>query len=153
MALNSERAPSALISNGQLQIRESGNNGDRWLVTKQVFDWTPNEVGDAIQVRFDLLERRIDGNGGDSERIGYFIAAHDFNDNSEIDAGNLLTDGNPSSSHAVSLDYPGTDAKTLGSIGTTAYTSGRNYGIRITCQAEGKYLLEHLVDGLGEEKR
>jgi hypothetical protein len=152
VALNAERAPSALISNGQLQIRESGNHGDRWLVTKQVFDWTPNEVGDAIQVRFDLLERRIDGNGGDSERIGYFIAAHDFNDNSEIDAGNLLIDGNPSSSHAVSLDYPGTDAKTLGSIGTTAYTSGRNYGIRITCQAEGKYLLEHLVDGLGEEK-
>ena len=35
---------------------ESGDAGDRWLSTRQAFDWTPDAKGDWIQVTFDLVD-------------------------------------------------------------------------------------------------
>jgi hypothetical protein len=55
VALNSEAAPGARIKNGRLEVLESGTAGNRWLVTKRNFDWTPDDVGAAIQVTFDLV--------------------------------------------------------------------------------------------------
>lgn len=152
VSLNSSTAPGARIANGQLQLLESGGAGNRWVITRQAFDWSPNEVGAAIQVTFDLVDRRVDPNGKPAERVGYYIAAHDFQDNGATSGGNVLIDGNPGAGSVVELDYPGSDAKALGSIGTTPYAAGRNYGVRVTHQPEGKFLLEHLVDGVPEAK-
>lgn len=150
--LNSDAAPGARVRNERLDILESGAPGNRWLVTRQTFDWTPDEVGGAIQVTFDLVDRRIDPNGAQAERTAYYIAAHDFNDSGGTPGGNILIDGNPGGSTAVFLDYPGDDQRPIGEIGTTPYAGGRNYGVRITHQPDGKFLLEHLVDGVPEEK-
>ena len=50
----------------------------------------------------------------ESKRPGYFIALHDFNDNSSTAGGNLLIDGNPAEGTSIHLDYPGTDSRSLG---------------------------------------
>src|SRR5262249_7778975 len=47
---------------------------------------------------------------------------------------------------------PGSDSKQEGMIGTTGYSPGRNYGIRITNTGKGKFLLQHMVDSQVEEK-
>ncbi len=150
--LDSTTEPAAQIVNGQLQLREAGGAGNRWLVTRKSFDWSPQEVGAAIQVTFDLIERRLDPKEQPAARVGYYIAAHDFHDNSAVAGGNILIDGNPDTSSVVDIDYPGPDAKALGSLGTTPYAAGRNYGVRITRQPDDKFLLEHLVDGIPEDK-
>lgn len=152
VVVNSDTAPGARIQNGQLQLLEAGGAGNRWLVTQQSFDWTPDEVGAAIQVTFDLVDRRVDPNGNLAERVGYYIAVHDYNDNSPVPGGNLLIDGNPTSSTTVDLDYPGSDSQRLGVIGITPYEGGKNYGVRVTHLPENKYRLEHLVDGVPEDK-
>lgn len=143
--VNSREAPGALILNGRLHLFEGGPGGDKWLSTRAAIDWTPDPVGAAIQVTFDLVDHQIDGSAT-AERFGYFLALHDFNDNSDVAGGNILIDGHPSGSTAVFVDYPGSDTKQVGSIGKTGYKAGRNYGVRITNQGQGKFLLEHLVD-------
>ncbi len=143
---DADSAPAARLHHGTLQILEGGGSGDRWLCTHERFDWRPAATGQWIQVTFDLVAARV-GEGASAERIGYLIAAHDFNDNSGVDGGNLLIDGNPGGATSVHLDYPGADAKSLGSIGATGYKAGRNYGVRITCTKSNTYTLEHLVDG------
>lgn len=149
--LNSTEAPGAIVTNGRLQIWEGGPGGDKWISTRQVFDWTPNVEGASIQVTFDLVDDHI-GSTKPSERIGYFLALHDFNDNSPTPGGNILVDGHPSSSTAVIVDYPGKDERPVGQIGTTGYTPGRNYGIRVTNAGKGKFRLQHLVDWQVEDK-
>lgn len=149
--LDSSEAPGAIIVNRQLQLVEGGPGGDKWLSTREAVDWTPDVVGGAIQVTFDLVDDHI-AESAPAERIGYFIALHDFNDNSPTSGGNILIDGHPSSSTAVFTDYPGTDSRQAGAIGTTGYVPGRNYGVRITNQGNGKFLLQHLVDWQVEEK-
>ena len=149
--LNSHEAPGAIIVEGRLQLIEGGAAGDKWLSTRMAIDWTPDVVGAAIQATFDLVDNHI-GESKPAERIGYMLATHDFNDNSSTPGGNILIDGHPSSSSAVFLDYPGTDSKQSGVLGTSGYVPGRNYGIRITNQGDGKFLLEHLVDWQAEEK-
>ena len=150
--LDSDRTPAALIQNGHLQIREGGTQGDSWLATQTGFDWTPNNVGDAIQVTFDLIDNKLSADGMPAFRIGYLIALHDFNDNSQTTGGNILIDGNPNEGSAVHLDYPGADGRALGTLGNTGTTPGQNYGVRITNQGEGKYRLEHLVNSFPDEK-
>lgn len=152
IAIDSDTPPGVRIKHGEMQILENGLGGNRWVVTKQRFDWTPDVVGSSIQVTFDLVSRRVDPNGTPSIRHGFYIAAHDLNDNGPAAGGNLLIDGNPGSSSTVYLDYPGPDQQPLSAIGVTPYSDGRNYGVRVTHQPEGKFLLEHLVDGLPEEK-
>lgn len=150
--LNQATPPGQLVQNGHLQIIEGGTNGSSGLSTKGVFDWTPEATGGVIQVTFDLIDTKLTPDGKSAERIGYYIALHDYNDTTDLKGGNILIDGNPGGSSAVHVDYPGDDMRAAGSIGTTGYTAGHNYGVRITNQGEGKFLLEHLCDGLAEDK-
>ncbi len=149
--LNSREAPGAVVVDGKLQLIEGGPSGDKWLSTKLPFDWTPDVVGASIQVTFDLIDNRIEGSNA-ADRIGYFIALHDFHDNSPTPGGNILIDGHPSSSTAVHPDYPGGDSTQAGVIGTTGYQPGRNYGVRITNNGGGKFVMEQFVDWQVEEK-
>ena len=149
--VDSTAAPGAVIADGALRIIESGAAADRWLSTRATFDWTPEQTGEAIQVTFDLVDTKL-ADGKPAERIGYFIALHDYNDNSSVAGGNLLVDGNPGGGTTVHVDYPGDDSKASGEITSTPYTAGRNYGVRVTNQGKGKYTLQHVVDGIAEEK-
>ncbi len=150
--LDSASAPAATRRAGALVILESGAAGDRWLSTKQAFDWTPDGDGQWIQVTFDLVDVKASADGAPAERIAYLIALHDFNDNSPVGGGNILIDGNPSGPAAVHLDYPGADAKAAGELGNSKYEVGHNYGVRVTNTGNGKFLLEHLVDSVPDEK-
>lgn len=146
--LDSDEAPAARVRDGVLRIVEGGGSGDRWLSTRKRFDWRPARKGGWVQATFDLVATRLDGKGKDAERVGYVVAAHDFDDSSDVPGGNLLVDGNPGGATAVHVDYPGPDAKGRGNIGGTGYRAGRNYGVRITRAGDDAYRLEHLVDGL-----
>ncbi|MSR56716.1 MAG: DUF1553 domain-containing protein [Planctomycetaceae bacterium] len=150
--LDSEALPAASVKEGRMQIVEGNTDGSSWLSTKQAFDWTPEQVGESIQVTFDLVDNKLAPDAAAAQRIGYYLALHDFNDNSPTAGGNLLIDGNPGGSTAVHLDYPGDDDKGVGEIGTTAYTPGRNYGIRVTNLGDDKYRLEQFVDAIPDEK-
>jgi hypothetical protein len=150
--IDSAEAPGLIVHDGRLRIIEEKTQGDSWVSTREKFDWTPDEVGAAIQVTFDLIDDRLDESGAHSERIGYFIALHDFNDDSPVAGGNILIDGHPGGPTAVDFDYPGADAKQIGLIGGTGYKPGRNFGVRITHIESGKFKLEHLVDFLPDGK-
>jgi Protein of unknown function (DUF1553)/Protein of unknown function (DUF1549) len=151
VALDSSVAPSAIRERGALAIHEGGGAGDRWLSTRQSFDWTPEDEGQWVQVTFDLVAAQLDG-GKSAERIGYFIALHDFDDSGTVRGGNILIDGNPAGGAAVHLDYPGANASSAGSLGGAVYAPGHNYGVRVTNVGKDKFLLEHLVDQLAEDK-
>jgi hypothetical protein len=144
--IGSTTAPGLVINDGRLRVIEGNTQGDSWVSTREKFNWTPETIGAAVQVTFDLIADRLDDTGRHAERIGYFIALHDFNDDSGTAGGNLLIDGHPGGPTAVDLDYPGADAKRLGDIGGAGYKPGRNYGVRITRVEDDKYKLEHLVD-------
>jgi hypothetical protein len=157
--LDADTPPAARIRDGHLQILEGNTQGDSWLSTRRPFDWTPDVEGESIQVTFDLVDHRLDAAGTPAFRIGYLIALHDFNDNGPVPGGNLLIDGNPAGSTPVHLDYPGSDSRGIGEIGTTGYTPGHSYGLRLTSIGPGKgkdkgnrIRLEHLVDGVPEDK-
>ena len=151
--LENAQPPSASRANGALLILDNGAPGDRWLSTKQAFDWTPDGKGDWIQVTFDLLDMKASTDGPPAERIAYFVALQDFDDNGPVPLGNVLIDGNPAGGAAVHVDYPGADARTAGDLGNSKYQSGHNYGVRITHLENDQYRLEHLVDGLPDEKQ
>lgn len=150
--LNQPTAPACLTQDGHLKIVEGGTSGNSWISTIKSFDWTPNEKNGVIQATFELVNDRLTPQGTAADRIGYYIGLHDFNDNSPTKGGNILIDGNPAGSSAVHLDYPGDDNKHIGAIGTTGYSPGHTYGVRITNQGDGKFLLQHLVDWVVEEK-
>jgi len=143
-------APAAVIVDGRLRLCEGGPAGDKSLSTRQIFDWTPDIQGGAIQVTFDLVENRIDSSVP-AERIGYLLALNDFRANRPARGGNLLIDGHPSSGTAVHANYPGPDAKHAGTLGKTGYVPGRNYGVRVTNLGGGQFQLQQLVDGITEE--
>ncbi|HRA90371.1 MAG TPA: DUF1549 domain-containing protein, partial [Planctomycetaceae bacterium] len=142
--------PAALSSEGRLKIIEGGLTGDKWLSTKQKFDWTPDVAGHWIQLSFTLLDSRVFETEVPAARIGYGIALHDFNNNSVVPGGNILIDGNPSGGAAVHVDYPGPSSKHAGNIGAEGYVAGRSYGVRITHTTDHKFQLQHLVDGIPE---
>ncbi len=147
--VDSENAPGAFVRDGRLHLAEGGGGGgDRWLCTAQSFDWRPPTPGAWVQATFDLVGNRLSPKDAPAERIGFFIAAHDFNDNGKVPGGNILVDGHPGGASAVDLDYPGPDTSHPGKIGKTGYQPGRNYGVRITRRDDGKLDLEHLVDGV-----
>ena len=145
-------APAAVRANGTLRIIEGGPSGDKWISTKRAFDWTPNQPGEWIQATFDLLDNKVSPDDKPAERIAFFLALHDFNDNSSTAGGNILIDGNPAGGAAVHLDYPGTDQSSRGTIGKSGYAPGRNFGIRVTNLDGKKFKLEQLVDWLPEER-
>ncbi|MCC7420986.1 MAG: PSD1 domain-containing protein [Planctomycetaceae bacterium] len=148
----SDKAPGADVRDGRLRIIEKGSPGGSWLSTKQSFDWTPDAVGESIQATFDLIDVRVDPSDMPAMRVGYYIALHDFNDNSPTPGGNLLIDGHPTTSTTLYLDNPGQDATQPGAIGVTGYMPGHNYGVRVTHLESGKFRIEHLVDWQAEEK-
>ena len=147
VSLSSTTAPAALATNGHLHLIEGGGSGDRWLCTTESFPWKPATNGGWIQATFDLVDDRRAPAEPHAERIGYFIAAHDFNDSSSIPGGNILIDGHPSAASVVDVDYPGADTKNPGRIGSIGYKPGRNYGVRVTRVGPDHFQLEHLVDG------
>lgn len=150
--LNQAASPGQLVQDGRMQFNGGGTQGSSGFSTKTEFDWTPDAVGGMIQVTFDLVDNKLTPDGKPAERIGYFIAMHDFNDATELKGGNVLIDGHPTTGSVVYVDYPGGDERIVGTIGTSPYIPGHNYGARVTNQGEGKYLLQHLHDGLVEEK-
>ena len=123
---------------------------EAWLSTTMSIDWTPEKTGDWVQVTFDLIDNKVGANS--SERIGYTIAAHDFDDSGTTAGGNILVDGNPTTSTQLYPDYPGGGSKPNGQIGQQGYVPGRNYGARVTNLGNDKFRLEHVVDGLQEGK-
>ncbi len=141
-------APSASVADGALRLKEGGDSGDRWLSTQGSFPWRPAQTGAWIQVTFDLRAVRLSDDAKSAERVGYFIALHDFDDSSATSGGNILIDGHPGGPSQVQVDYPGADAKGRGEIGTVGYQAGHNYGVRVTRQSEDDVVLEHLVDGV-----
>lgn len=149
-SLNDQPLPAALSSNGLLQIVEGGATGDKWLATKQTFDWTPDGEGQWIQVTFSLIDTKVRDDEKPAERIAYGIALHDFNNNSDVAGGNILIDGNPAGGASVHVDYPGPSSTHAGNIGSAGYVAGKSYGVRITHGANRKFQMQHLVDGLPE---
>lgn len=137
-------APGAAVADGTLQIIEGGG-GDRWLTTRQVFDWTPDETGASIQATFDLIDDKLPSSAP-AARIGYCIALHDFDKSSGKTGGNILIDGNPAGATAVHIDYPGDGSTTPGQIGTTGYRPGHTFGVRVTNVGDGKFELQHIAD-------
>lgn len=148
LAIDGTAPNSARGVDGKLQVLAGPH--EAWLSTVTAFDWTPDAQGDWIQATFDLVENSI--GGPPSLRIGYSIAVHDFNGTAEHSGGNLLIDGNPTEETSVYNDYPSGTRSLRGAIGKQGYVPGRNYGVRVTNQGEGKFRLEHLVDGLPEGK-
>src|SRR5487761_1093905 len=152
VVIGASTAPAALVRNGTLNLIESGGAGNRWLSTAESFDWAPSEPGDIIQVSFDLVADKVQASDAPAARIGYYVALCDYDDSSGRSGGNILIDGNPAGGAAVHVDYPGDDSRAAGTIGTTGYLPGHNYGLRITNSGDGGYLLQQLVDELPEEK-
>ena len=146
VTINGTAANSANVDNGSLQL--IAGSSEAWLSTAASFDWTPDEPDSWIQATFDLIDHKV--NSAPAERIGYMIAMHDFNDSGAKDYGNLLIDGNPTTSTNVYQDYPGADQKMIGLIGSTGYSPGRNYGVRVTNVGDGKFRLDHIVDGVAD---
>jgi len=149
--LDGQTGPAVHVSDNHLAIVAGGASDSVWLSTKQSFDWTPDRIGDWIQVTFDLMD--IHGPGGTpAERIGFYIALLDHNDSSDTLAenlrrGNILIDGNPAGASSVIVDYPGQDQQSVGAIGKAGYASGHNYGVRVTRSDADRFLIEHLIDG------
>ncbi|MEX1229203.1 MAG: PSD1 and planctomycete cytochrome C domain-containing protein, partial [Planctomycetaceae bacterium] len=142
--------PAAQIKNGTLQIIEGGAAGDKFLCTKEIFDWTPDVEGTWIQVSFDLVDTKVRDGEASAQRIAYCLALHDFDDSSDVPGGNILIDGNPAGGAGIHLDYPGSDSTNAGTLGSLKYEAGSNFGVRITHIEGGKYRLEHVVNGLAE---
>lgn len=150
--VDAAKAPAARIETQSLQVIAAGSSHNGWLATRRKFDWTPERTGDWIQASFDLVNNKLKPGGTAAERIGYYIALHDDNDNSPIAGGNILIDGNPAGGAGVHVDYPGKDGRGVGQIGQSKYLPGRSYGVRVKNVGGGKFRLEHLVDWFPEEK-
>lgn len=148
VAIGGESAAAAVEIDGHLRIIAGAD--EAWLSTKTAFDWTPAGPGDWIQATFDVTDNKV--SGAPAARLGYSIAAHDFDDSGSVAGGNLLIDGNPSAETTVYRDYPGADSAPAGAIGGQGYVPGRNFGIRVTRTDGDKYRLEHRVDGLIDGK-
>ena len=152
--LDREVGPAVHVKEGHLSIVAGAPSDSVWLSTKQSFDWTPERIGDWVQVTFDLTDIRGPG-GAPAQRVGFYIALVDHNDSSNSPTenrpqGNILIDGNPTGASAVIVDYPGQDQLPVGAIGKTGYSSGHNYGVRVTRFDADRFRLEHVVDGQPE---
>ena len=150
--LDSSSAPGAYVREGRLHLLESGAAGDRWLSTREAFDWRPAAEGGWIEATFELKALNVADGGRPAERVGFVLAAHDFNDNSAVPGGNVLIDGHPDGVTTVHVDYPGNDSRSIGDLGRTRYQPGHRLGVRITAVAGGRYEIQQLTDGLPEGK-
>ena len=158
--LDSSVAPAAQVEDGMLSVLPDSSSNSRWLVTKSSFDWTPNQIGDWIQITFDLVSS-CGQQGNPKDRIGYCIALHDYDDsadaptgNNNFDSpkGNILLNSDPNGGVEVTLDHPGKDEISIGKLGSRRYLPAHNFGIRITRLAKDEFLLQHLFEGQPETK-
>ncbi len=127
----------------------AGFGPESWVSTKRSFDWTPDQIGQSIQVTFDLISDQSNVDGKPSvpaKYFGYYLAMHDVY-RRKAKGGNILVDGQASGSATVYLNYPGAQVRTT-VLGVEKYVGGKNFGIRITNTGDNKFQLEHLVDGL-----
>ncbi len=85
--IDSDQPPGLLAHEGRLKIITAGNQGEGWVSTKEKFDWTPDEIGGAVQVTFDLVANRFSDAEPQAERIGYFVSLHDFDNDSPLRGG------------------------------------------------------------------
>ncbi len=138
----------AFVRGGRLHVLAGAGEG--WLSTTAAFDWRPARAGEWVQATFDLVDNKI--GGAPAERVGYTLAAHDFNDSGKVAGGNILVDGNPTTSTNLYVDYPGSDHRLPGAVGAVGYRPGHNYGVRVTKRGDDQYQIEHLVDGAPEGK-
>jgi hypothetical protein len=152
VSIASSSRPGADAIDGRLRIVEAGGAGNRWLSTIRSFDWTPDESGAWIQATFDLIDDKLQAGEAPAARIGYYIAMTDFHDNGGMSGGNILIDGNPAGGAQLHVDYPGDDSRSVGQVGTSGYSPGHAFGIRITNAGEGNFLVMHMVDQIPEEK-
>ncbi len=146
-----EMVPAAGIDGGKLHLLAALSGESVWFATRQSFDWTPDRVGGWIEATFQLAGDRVEG-GEPAERIGYYISLQDHDDDGSVPGGNILIDGNPEGGAEVHVDYPGTDTKAMGRIGSGRYAPGHSFGVRVIRAAEDEYLLAHVVDGRLEQK-
>lgn len=143
--LNSERAPGAILKGGQLNMIHANSAMQGVLATKRSFDWTPDKVGQWIQVTFDLIDNKVSPDQVPTRALAYFLSVspEEF--------------GRASDSYAVmflSRQLGGVRARrgyTGGlvfpsRIGTSPYLPGSNFGLRITNIGKGKFQIEHLRD-------
>ena len=139
MNLDVGHAPAAIATRRQFaSFWKAATPGDRWLSTRQAFDWTPEAEGAWIQV--DLRPGWTIGREQRrraAERIAYFVARR-FRRQRAGDGGNVLIDGKPDGAARMYLDYPGNDHKDDGASGEAKYEPGHNYGVRITRLADGQ---------------
>jgi hypothetical protein len=142
--------PGAEVKDGRLRIVELGGAGNRWLSTLTGFDWTPAEKGAWIQVTFDLVDDKLQAGDPAAQRIGYYIALTDFDDNGGTAGGNVLIDGNPAGGADVHVDYPGNDSRAVGHLGASSYAPGHSFGVRVMNAGDGNFLVEHLADQVPE---
>ena len=149
VTLEGTTANAARVVDGALQV--IAGPPEAWLSTTARIDWTPELPGDWIQASFHLVDNKV-GSGAPAMRIGYTIAAHDYDDSGSVAGGNLLVDGNPTTATQLYADYPGDDQKNIGQIGQQGYVPGRDYGVRVTNIGDGKFRLDHVVDGLPDGK-
>ncbi len=152
VGVDSTVAPGAFVRDGALQLRESGGAGDRWLATRETFDWRPAAKGGWVEVSFELKALKVEAAGRPAERIGFVLAARDFADRSTNAGGNVLVDGHPDGVTTVHVDYPGADSSSRGDLGRTRYQPGHRLGVRITAVGEQRYELRQVTDGLVEGK-
>ncbi|MFN0050754.1 MAG: DUF1549 and DUF1553 domain-containing protein, partial [Planctomycetales bacterium] len=150
--VDSDKPPGALVVDHRLHVIEAGAESSGWLVTREAFDWTPAHEGEWIQVTFDLVADRIDPGAAPAARIGYYLALHDYHAHGGVSGGNVLIDGNPAGGATVTVGYPGARASGKGSVGTSGYRPGRNFGIRVTNLGAAGFRLEQLVDWVAEQK-
>jgi len=144
--IDSQTAPAARSESGKLYIQESGEAGDRALVTRKTFDWTPDLPGGWIQLSFDLVDE-----GTPAPYVGLYIALKDYNDKRENSGGNVLIEGSTTRRTTIYLDYPGGDSMRNGEIGVGMYQVGRRYGVRVANVGDGKYELTQFINGIPEE--
>ncbi len=137
----------AYVKGGILKMEDAKPSRFTWITSRQKFDWTPALPGEWVQMTFDL----VDGSGstkGKLARFGFLIATLNG------DGGNVLIDSSP----AYGIDVITNSLKKGGMRGQTGprfrgYFPGDNYGVRVTNIGDGNFEIEHVLNGLPEEKK
>lgn len=140
----------AYVKQGLLVMEDAKPSRFTWIVSRKQFDWTAEKPGEWVQVTFDI----VDGSGrvkDKLERFGFLIATSPVV--KEGYTGNVLIDSSPAYGIDVVLDSLQKGGK-RGQTGQRfrGYFTGDNCGVRVTNIGEGKFEIEHVLNGLPEEK-
>ncbi len=145
-------AVKAYVKDGVLKMEDAKPSRFTWITTQQQFDWTPEQPGEWVQLTFDLVDgsRRVQRK---LNRFGFLIATSSAA-NGEEQGGNVLIDSSP----AYGIDVITNSLAKGGMRGQTGarfrgYFVGGSYGVRITNIGQGKFELEHVFNGLPEERK